>query len=158
MLFACPCRFASFGIRPVVRRPGACYAGLAISDRISTARSCHIFIAASLLWLPVGITATAVVRGLRSSVEIGMWPMTALMMAGSLIVVAPCGLPLALACRRVWRLGYRRTAWTAMAVLAPVTILASLLAGLLGPVVIAVHGAVLSLPVWTAAAVLRRRR
>ena len=31
-----------------------------------------------------------------------------LMGAGSLVFVAPCGLPLALGCRRVWQLGYRR--------------------------------------------------
>ena len=28
------------------------------------------------------------------------------MMAGSLVLVAPCGLLLALGCRRLWRLGY----------------------------------------------------
>ena len=31
----------------------------------------------------------------------------------SLVFVAPCGLPLALGCRRLWRLGFRRAAWWA---------------------------------------------
>ena len=63
--------------------------------------------------------------------------------------VAPCGLPLALGCRRVWRLGYRRGAWWAGTGLGAVTVAASLLAGLLGPLAIAVYAAVISLPVWT---------
>ena len=76
----------------------------------------------------------------------------------SLIVVAPAGLPLALACRQLRRLGYARTTWVAAAVLAPVTVAASLLAGLLGPLAIAIYAVMLSLPVWIAVAVLRRRR
>ena len=42
-----------------------------------------------------------------------MWVTVALMSAQSLIYVAPCGLPLAMACRRLSRLGYRRAAWVA---------------------------------------------
>ena len=80
------------------------------------------------------------------------------MMASSLIVVAPAGLPLALACRQLRRLGYVRATWAAIAVLAPATVAASLLAGLLGPVAIAIYAVLLSLPVWIAVAVLRRRR
>ena len=73
-----------------------------------------------------------------------------LMSAGSLVFVAPCGLPLALGCRRVWRLGYRRAAWAAGIGLGAVTVAAFLVAGLLGPIAIAVYAAVLSLPVWLA--------
>ena len=73
-----------------------------------------------------------------------------LMSAGSLVFVAPCGLPLALGCRRVWHLGYRRAAWAAGIGLGAVTVAASLVAGLLGPIAIAVYAAVLSLPVWLA--------
>ena len=69
---------------------------------------------------------------------------------GSLAPVAPCGLPLALGCRRLWRLGYRRAAWAAGVGLGAVTILAAVFAGLLGPVAIAVAAVVLSLPVWVA--------
>ncbi len=82
----------------------------------------------------------------------------ALMVASSLVVVAPAGLPLALACRQLRRLGYVRVTWAAIAVLAPATVAASLLAALLGPLAIAVYAALLSLPVWIAVVVLRRRR
>ena len=70
--------------------------------------------------------------------------------AVALLPVAPCGLPLALGCQRLWRLGYRRTAWTAGVVLGVVTVAASLVAGLLGPLAIAVYAVILSLPVWVA--------
>ena len=36
------------------------------------------------------------------------WLLTVVLMAASLVVVTPCGLPLALGCRRLWRLDYRR--------------------------------------------------
>lgn len=63
-----------------------------------------------------------------------LWPAVATA-AGSLLPVAPCGLPLALGCRRLWRLRYRRAAWTAGIGLGVVSVAASLVAGLLGPVV-----------------------
>ena len=43
----------------------------------------------SLLWLPVGVAASAPLPGLGSPGEPGPWPMMALMLASSLIVVAP---------------------------------------------------------------------
>ena len=66
--------------------------------------------------------------------------------AGSLVLVAPCGLPLALACRRLWRLRHRRAAWIAGTGLGTVTVAASLVAGLLGPVAIAIYAVVWSCP------------
>ena len=45
-----------------------------------------------------------------------------------------------------------------MAVLAPVTIAASLLAGLLGPVAVLAYAAVISLPVWIAGSFLDCRQ
>ena len=107
----------------------------------------------ALLWLPAGVMAAAAVRFIpdaTASAGPGMWPVTLLMSAGSLVFVAPCGLPLALGCRRLWRLGYRRAAWMAGIGLGAVTVAASLVAGLLGPLAIAVYAAVLSLPVWVA--------
>ena len=107
----------------------------------------------ALLWLPAGVVATAVVRfGADGgpAAEPAMWLATVPLMAGSLVPVAPCGLPLALGCRRLWRLGYRRGAWTAGIGLGAVTVAASLVAGLLGPVAIAVYAVVLSVPVWIA--------
>ena len=57
---------------------------------------------------------------------------------------------LALGCRRLWWLGYLRGVWLAGIVLGTATVAASLLAGLLGPVAIAVYAIVLSVPVWIA--------
>ena len=111
------------------------------------------FWALALLWLPVGVVATAVVRfgaGSGPAAEPAMWLATVPMIAGSLVPVAPCGLPLALGCRRLWRLGYRHGAWMAGIGLGAATVAASLVAGLLGPVAITVYAAVLSVPVWIA--------
>lgn len=124
----------------------------------SFAHSRTAFILGSLLWLPAGIAVTGLFRNSGLPEEPGLWPMMALMMAQSLIVIAPCGLPLTLACRRLWRRGYPRTAWAAMAVLAPITVGVSLFAGLLGPIAIALYAAVLSLPVWITAGILNRQQ
>ena len=107
----------------------------------------------ALLWLPAEVVATAVVRfGADGgpAAEPGMWLAAVPMMEGSLVPVAPCGLPLALGCRRLWRLGYRRGAWMVGIALGAVTAAASLVAGLVGPVAIAVYAVVLSVPVWIA--------
>ena len=114
----------------------------------------------ALLWLPAGLAATAAVRfapehGLPAAGS--MVPAMLLMTAGSLVLVAPCGLPLALGCRRLWRLGYRRGAWWAGIALGAVTVAASLVAGLRGSVAIALYSAGLSLPVWIAWRWLARR-
>ena len=111
------------------------------------------FWALALLWLPAGVVTQALVRFLPETgpqADPGLSPVMLPMLAGSLALVAPCGLPLALGCRRVWRLGYRRGAgWTWIA-LGAVTVAASVVAGLLGPAAIALYAAVLSLPVWAA--------
>ena len=112
------------------------------------------FWAPAFLWLPAGLVAFAV---LRFRPDPTTWESMLLMWAGSLVAVAPCGLPLALACRRLWRLGYRSTAWTAGIVLGAVTVAASLVAGLLGPIAIAVYAVISSLPVWAAGWWLNRR-
>ena len=114
----------------------------------------------ALLWLPVGVVTTT---GFRFTPEVtpsemfGMWLPMALTAAPSLIITAPCGLPLALACRRLWWLGFRRAAWGVGAGLGAITVAVSLLAGLLGPLAIVVAAVVLSLPVWIAALWLARR-
>ena len=107
----------------------------------------------ALLWLPAGLVVQAIVRfgaDAGPSAEPGTWLAAVPMMLGSLVRVAPCGLPLALGCRRLWWLGYRRGAWVAGTVLGAATVAASLVAGLLGPVAIAVYAIVLSVPVWIA--------
>ena len=111
------------------------------------------FWALALLWLPAGVVAQALVRfGSKTGPQAGAGLSAAMlpMLAGSLVLVAPCGLPLALGCRRVRWLGYRRGAGWAWVALGAVTVAASVVAGLLGPVAIAVYAVVLSLPVWGA--------
>ena len=100
----------------------------------------HGFWPLALMWLPAGVVVQAAKRFLPATEgppERAIWAATALMAVSSLVVVAPCGLPLALGCRRLWRLG-------------AMTAAASVLAGLLGPVGIAICAVVLSLPVWGA--------
>ena len=118
------------------------------------------FWALALLWLPAGVVVQAIVRfGVDSGppAEPGAWLATMPMMAVSLLPVAPCGLPLALGCRRLWWLGYRRAAWMAGIGLGAVTVAASVVAGLLGPIAIAIYAVVLSVPVWVAWYWLLRR-
>jgi len=111
------------------------------------------FWALALLWLPAGMVVSVIVR---FGAEPAIWAQMPMAMV-SLIPVAPCGLPLALACRRLWRLGYRRDAWTAGVLLGVFTLATTLVAGLLGPIAIALYAVILSLPVWTAAWWLARR-
>ena len=83
-----------------------------MNERESTKR--RGFWPLALLWLPVGVVTTTAFRFMpeRTPSEMtGMWLPMVLMAAPSLIVVAPCGLPLALACRRLWWLGFHRAAW-----------------------------------------------
>ena len=110
----------------------------------------------SLAWLPAGILVASLSRGMAPPITpetLFMLPM-ALM---SLAITAPCGLPLALAFRKIWRMGSTRAAWTTFAILAPLTSFAALFAGLLGPIAIAIYAAVLSVPAWIVYAVVRGR-
>ena len=128
-----------------------------MSDPPPRPRSRALFWAAALLWLPIGLMASAAIRFGPTAVAPGEL-VTAIAMAGSsLIVAAVCGLPLALACRRLGRLGHPRWAWIGGAVLGAATVAASLPAGLFGPPGIAVVALLLSLPVWIAVFWLGRR-
>ena len=109
----------------------------------------HGFWPLALLWLPTGVVVQAALRFGPSAVRFADAG-EAMAALGSLALAAPCGLPLALGCRRLWRLGYRRGAWAAGIGFGVLTIPATVFAGLLGPVAIAVSAAVLSLPVWFA--------
>ena len=109
-----------------------------------------LFSLLALLWLPAGVVASSLLRGL------GIPPEPRALV--SLLVVAPAGLPLALACRLLHRKGYRITAWAALAVLAAATVAATLVAGLLGPAAILIYALLLSLPAWLAALLLPRGR
>ena len=103
----------------------------------------------ALLWLPIGIAATAVVRGFGLPLEPQAWL--------SLVVVAPCGLPLAFAWSAIHGLGYPGTAGAVCGILALTTVVLSLVAGLLGPIGIVVYAIVISLPAWILYVVLRLR-
>lgn len=111
------------------------------------------FWALALLWLPAGFAATGLAR-FGWPVDPVAW----LPALQTLAVVAPCGLPLALACRRLWRLGCRKTAWGSAIGLGTVTVAAGLVAGLLGPLAIGICAVALSLPVWLAWWLARRER
>ena len=109
----------------------------------------------ALAWLPLGIVIVSIARGNITLMAPGS-PMPVPAELLSLIPAAPCGLPLALAWRQIQRLGHSRTAWAAGTVLASLTAIASLFAGLLGPIAIALCAALLSVPAWIVYAVLRR--
>lgn len=112
-----------------------------------------LFYAGGLLWLPAGLVLQSAFRfGLKLPHPAELVPMLA-----SIALCAPLGLLLPLACRRLWRRGYRVAAWIALAVLAPIIVYATLFAGLLGPIFIAIVAAVFSAPVWIASALLPRR-
>ncbi len=103
----------------------------------------------ALLWLPAGVVAQAALRFGPSAAASAASP-EALAALGSLAVTVPCGLPLALGCRCLRRLGYRRWAWAVGIALGVPTVWITVIAGLLGPIAIAVCAVVLSLPVWIA--------
>ena len=119
-----------------------------------------VFRMLALLWLPAGLAATSMVRFPPPggpSPEPWMWLSVMLISAVKLLAMAPCGLPLALGCRGVWRLGHRRAAWAAGLVLGVVTVEAVLLAGLHGLLAIAACALGAGLPVWAAWWWLARR-
>ncbi|MDE0202978.1 MAG: hypothetical protein OXK73_11160 [Rhodospirillaceae bacterium] len=128
-----------------------------MADRSPRRRSQASFYAAALLWLPAGLLVSAAVRFGPTAIAPGEGATAALMALPSLIVAAVCGLPLALACRRLGRLGRARAAWIGGAALGAATVAASLPAGLFGPPGVAIVAVVLSLPVWIAVLWLRRR-
>ena len=118
------------------------------------------FWALALCWLPAGVIVQAAARFLPQAggvPEAGTIMMVAIMSVSSLVVLAPCGLPLALGCRRLWRLGRRRAAWWLGASLGALTVAASVFAGLLGPVAITAFALLASVPVWAASWWLARR-
>ena len=124
-------------------------------DRRKWTLRCGFWLLA-LLWLPAGVTAQAAIRFGASA---GMFANSGELFAalGSLVPVALCGLPLALGCRSVWRLGYRRTAWVTGIGLGAPTVASAVFAGLLGPVAVAAWAVLFSLPVWIARFWLARR-
>lgn len=100
----------------------------------------------ALLWLPAGIIAGEV---LRTGSAQGMMTPSPLV---ELTLVAPCGLPLALACRRLGRSGHSGPTLVAWSVLG-----AAAVASLLGTLPAGAQALLASLPVWVVAWRLARR-
>ena len=100
----------------------------------------------ALSWLPGGIIAEEVLRA--GSVS-GMMTPTSLV---ELTAVAPCGLPLALACKRLARPGYPGPALVAWVLLGAASV-----AGLFGPLPVGIQAVLASLPAWVAAWRVERR-
>ena len=117
------------------------------------------FLIGSLLWLPVGVVLATSVFFTELFVNPGPW-VELIPVLGWLLIVALCGFPLALACRQLWRFGYRTAAWTTMVVIgAPsvwITVLVSLFA--VDRSAIVTYNFVSSLPVWMAVGITFWRR
>ena len=79
-----------------------------------------------------------------------VWPSMAALAAG--------GVPLALACRLLWRRGRARAACTAFAVLGPVAVAGTMALEGFGPFAVATVAAAASLPAWLLCAGRRRQR
>ena len=103
------------------------------------------------LWLPLGVVIVSILRftlielpaeGINFSVLLSL---AALL---PLAVTAPFGLPLALACRKLYRKGYVVLTYVLFIVLGLATAFCSIFAGLLGPIAIAIAAGILSLPAW----------
>ena len=111
----------------------------------------HGFWVLALCWLPAGVLVQAVARFLPQGDGVpiaGTFMWTIVVLLPSLVVLAPCGLPLALGCRKLWRTGRYRAAWWVGVSLGALTVAASVFAGLLGPIAIATLALMVSAPAW----------
>ena len=108
------------------------------------------FIAAAMLWLPAGIAASGVIRGFALPNDPNSW--------FSLLPAAPAGLPLAIGCWLIYRQNMPVFAWTAFAILAPISTFVALPAGLLGPLGIIFAASFLSIPAYVVFAIALRKK
>ena len=107
--------------------------------------------AASLLWLPGGFhLGLALGGGSGLAADAEGWLHVAALAAG--------GVPLALACRMLWRRGRAQAACAAFAVLGPGAVAGTLAFEGLGPFALATVAAAASLPAWMICARGRRQR
>ena len=95
-----------------------------MTDRPRPPGSRALFWAAALLWLPAGVVASAAIRFGPTAVSSGDLLTAMALASSSLVVASVCGLPLALACRRLGRLGHPRLAWIGGAALGVATVAA----------------------------------
>ncbi|MCY4547188.1 MAG: hypothetical protein OXC28_02365 [Defluviicoccus sp.] len=106
--------------------------------------------AASLLWLPAGFhLGLALAGGIGLAAHADGWLHIAALVAG--------GVPLALACRLLWRRGHAWAACAGFAVLGPGAVAGTLALEGFGPFAVATVAAAASLPAWLMCARPRRR-
>ena len=107
--------------------------------------------AACLLWLPAGFhVGLALGGGTGLAAGADGWLHMAALAAG--------GVPLALACRLLWRRGRTWAAWAALAVLGPGAVAGTLAFEGFGPFAVATVAAAASLPAWLICARRGRQR
>ncbi|MDD9992258.1 MAG: hypothetical protein OXP75_10680 [Rhodospirillales bacterium] len=103
-----------------------------------------------LLWLPAGFYLGLTLAGGNGlAADAAGWPQMAALAAG--------GVPLALACRLMWRRGRAWAACAAFAVLGPTAVAGSVAVEGFGPLAVATVGAAASLPAWLVCAWRRSR-
>lgn len=106
--------------------------------------------AVCLLWLPAGVHFGLKLAGVDGlATDAGGWSQMAALAAG--------GVPLALACRLLWRRGWAWAACGAFAVLGPAVVAGTVAVDGFGPLTVATIAAAASLPVWLVCAWRRSR-
>ena len=107
--------------------------------------------AASFLWLPAGFhLGQALAGGTGLAADSESWFHIAALAAG--------GVPLALACRLLWRRGHAWASSAALAVLGPGAVAGTLALEGVGPFAVATAAAAASLPAWLMCGRPRRQR
>ena len=111
-----------------------------------------LFYVVALLWLPIGIALYPLIRFGAVPPDWAVWL--------SLVPTTVGGLPLAFAWRAIYRRNHTRTAGIFFIILAPFSILAGVIGGLLGPIGVIFYPAFFSLPAWVGYGiiVLRQKR
>ncbi|MCY4218271.1 MAG: hypothetical protein OXE56_03230 [Gammaproteobacteria bacterium] len=112
-----------------------------------------IFLVTAFTWLPAGITLISFIRfGLSVFQNTGGADEIMLMFYCSL-----SGFFLAFACKKLW-FQERKTSTVMCAVLlGPITIFGVLIAGLLGPIMMLLYAAIISIPAWLAVFIFYKR-
>ena len=96
----------------------------------------------ALTWFPLGFWVASALTGGAQSLPAGSDSWLAL------AVLAPGGLPLALACAGLWRRGQGLAAVATLALFVPATAIGSQVVDPLGPLALVAFAALASLPAW----------
>ena len=108
-----------------------------------------LFVLLASLWLPFGMLSGDYSQ--RNSLIYRTAGVAGIDLSGTI------RFPLALACRALWRGKHVVSAWVTFIVLAPATVWAVLIGGLLGPLGIAIYAIVFSFPAWAVYGFFRHR-